>query len=680
MKIRRLSLENFRQFFGSHDVDFSVDENQNVTVVHGENGAGKTSLLNAFKWCFYGRTDFDTGERNILNEHAIAIAGGEERIRLSVQVAFEHDAYRYTAKRTQFFRKTDGMEIEQVGGAVLELSWTDPSGTFDKSRNPESQMNQILPEKMHSYFLFNGERIEKLAYASASQEIREAIRTLMGLEIVERARNHLGGKVKKHFSKQVKEGASDELRKVIDRENEIEDEIEDKKNDSETERNNIQQFDVEIQFISNKLKAIEATAGLQRERDGINRRLDEIKSELVGINLAMRQLVSDRGFLPFIHPVAQKVGALLEERRKKGELPYQIKQQFIDDLLTREKCICGAELTKGSAAYTTVERYKKSAASEGIEEAFISTSGALKQVGWDRDELFLQVKEQLDKRAALNRECDNLVGKLDDISKQISNSEIEDAVALENKRADLHNHRDEAVGRRGQLLGELEDLKKELDEVREQRKELAEKSGQAVLAKCRHEIAEECARVLSDLHDALSRRTKDQLSERVNQTFQRILQKRYWAEIDDNYRLQIFKEIPGHGSQVVHEKSTGESQVTSLSFISSIVSLAKEQHAKERQFFRGGVFPIIMDSPFGSLDPTYREAIARYIPELADQVILLVSGTQWKGEVEKECQAHVGKHISLVYHAPQVGQEKESYYVRRGADYEHTEFEEGYHG
>jgi DNA sulfur modification protein DndD len=680
MKIRRLSLENFRQFYGAHAIDFSIDDIQCVTVIHGENGAGKTSLLNAFKWCFYGRTDFDTGERNILNEHAIAIANSDERIPLLVEVGFEHDGHRYVAKRTQVFRKADGMDVETVGGAVLELSWTDPSGAFDRSKNPESQMSQILPEKMHSYFFFNGERIEKLAYASASQEIREAIRTLMGLEIVERARNHLGGKIKKHFSKQIGEGASDELRRVIDRENEIDDEMGMKKNDSETERNNIQQFDADIQFINNKLKSMESTAHLQEEWDGINKRLDEIKGDLTDISVAMRQLIGDRGFLPFIHPVAQKVWSLLEERRKKGELPYQIKQQFIDDLLNREACICGTRLTKGGAAYAAVEQYKMSAASEGIEEAFINTSGALKQVGWSRDDLFGQLRERLAKRATLCKEKDKLLGRREDISKLLRESEIEHAAALEKKRADLHRLRDEAIGRKGQILGKLEDLEKDLNKVRERRKELTKKSGQADIAKRRHEIAEECARVLSELHDALSRRTRDQLSERVNDTFQKILKKDYWAEIDDDYCLQIFKNIPEHGSQVVYEKSTGESQVTSLSFIGSIVSLAKEQHAKERQFFRGGVFPIIMDSPFGSLDPTYRELIARYIPELADQIILLVSGTQWKGEVEKECQARVGKHVSLIYHAPEVGKEKTSYYVRPGADYEYTEFEEGYHG
>ena len=42
MKIRNMSLENFRQFKGWQHLDFSTDAQKNVTVIMGENGAGKT--------------------------------------------------------------------------------------------------------------------------------------------------------------------------------------------------------------------------------------------------------------------------------------------------------------------------------------------------------------------------------------------------------------------------------------------------------------------------------------------------------------------------------------------------------------------------------------------------------------------------------------------------------------
>ena len=63
-------------------------------------------------------------------------------------------------------------------------------------------------------------------------------------------------------------------------------------------------------------------------------------------------------------------------------------------------------------------------------------------------------------------------------------------------------------------------------------------------------------------------------------------------------------------------------------------------------------FPIIMDSPFGSLDEIYRRQIAKSIPNLANQLVVLVTKTQWRNEVEEEMNSHINKQYILVYHSP----------------------------
>ena len=65
MKIKKITIKNFRQFWKESTINFACSVNKNITVIHGANGSGKTSLLNAFKWCFYGKTDFDTGTEHI---------------------------------------------------------------------------------------------------------------------------------------------------------------------------------------------------------------------------------------------------------------------------------------------------------------------------------------------------------------------------------------------------------------------------------------------------------------------------------------------------------------------------------------------------------------------------------------------------------------------------------------
>ena len=55
MKLSRIKMKNFRQFYGHQEITFSDDDEQNVTVVHAENGVGKTTLLNAVLWAMYGK-------------------------------------------------------------------------------------------------------------------------------------------------------------------------------------------------------------------------------------------------------------------------------------------------------------------------------------------------------------------------------------------------------------------------------------------------------------------------------------------------------------------------------------------------------------------------------------------------------------------------------------------------
>ncbi len=60
-----------------------------------------------------------------------------------------------------------------------------------------------------------------------------------------------------------------------------------------------------------------------------------------------------------------------------------------------------------------------------------------------------------------------------------------------------------------------------------------------------------------------------------------------------------------------------------------------------------------MDSPFGQLGKEFRSAVARHIPELAPQLIILVSSTQYAGDVERELGQgdRVGRRYILRYHA-----------------------------
>ncbi|MGB5636002.1 MAG: ATP-binding protein, partial [Waterburya sp.] len=107
--------------------------------------------------------------------------------------------------------------------------------------------------------------------------------------------------------------------------------------------------------------------------------------------------------------------------------------------------------------------------------------------------------------------------------------------------------------------------------------------------------------------------------------------------------------------------STGENQILSLSFIGGIIDRVRQWSQRNTLMgYDSSTFPIVMDSPFGSLDQIYRRQVAKAIPQLANQLIILVTKTQWKGEVETETAAVIGQEYVLTYYSPKTNCESDN--------------------
>lgn len=71
MRIRSITLTNYRLYRGSNSIFFQEKEGHNIYLISGENGFGKTTFLHSLLWCLYGRlmTDIDdTVRKEIANK------------------------------------------------------------------------------------------------------------------------------------------------------------------------------------------------------------------------------------------------------------------------------------------------------------------------------------------------------------------------------------------------------------------------------------------------------------------------------------------------------------------------------------------------------------------------------------------------------------------------------------
>ncbi len=668
MILESISLKNFRQYYGSQRIIFAKSAQHNVTVIHGENGSGKTALLNAFLWCLYGDVDLPDPDR-LLNERAEAECKPGKEIEVSVILQFEDSGRSYTVTRSIWYAKVDANRAEpKTARPNLKVEYIDVNGKHIKPENPQNTIDQILPERLKQYFFFDGERIDNLSKESNTDQVQAAIKNLMGLEVFERALKHLN-EVRRRFRNEQKEHASTELQELLEREAAQEDFIAKCKADIADCEKNEKALEEAIAAIEARLRDLDDSKQDQESRDELEEDRVKLTDKINSIDQQIRDIISSSGHLAFCESLLTNVGEMLEEKRQKGEIPAGIKSQFVEDLLQSGKCICGRDLIPNTPAYYSMVAWKDRAGDSRLEDAFIELSGDVKRLMVERDRLYEDLKRLRLERESLKTQKRSVSEQIDEISERLSRKESEEISALEKNRQDKRVMRKEILEQIGALKERLREANRELDAIVKERKACQAKQREEALAGKRANACEEASKVLNEIYSALADSVRARVQSRLDEIYGYFLRKDFRASLSESYELQIQKEVNGELRSV--PMSQGERQITSLSFIGALVDIAREQYKKEdNAFFRGGIYPIVMDSPFGALDPDHRARIAVGIPNLAHQIVVLATDSQWEGTVEEAMRNMVGAEYTLQYYPTQ----------RKGAvTYEYTEIKEGYH-
>ncbi len=184
MRFLRMELNNWRSFRGRHQFNFATEKRRNVSVLVGQNGAGKTALLNAFTWVLFEETTAGFRKPNDLFNHAAlgAIEPGA-RDTMEVILEFDHDGAKYAVKRFLEVERPLNSKEPVVGENKLIATRT-RRGMTDSI--DQDAINAILPPGLHPFFFFPAENIGKDIDQNDLTSIRasmsRAIDVLLGIE------------------------------------------------------------------------------------------------------------------------------------------------------------------------------------------------------------------------------------------------------------------------------------------------------------------------------------------------------------------------------------------------------------------------------------------------------------------------------------------------------------------
>ena len=349
MKLKYLRLKNFRQFYGESEIQFATGR-KNITVIHGENGAGKTALLNAFKWVLYEEVTSGIQLRDqIATKRAIYEAAPGDTVEAYVELDFEHNERQYLINRHIEVRVGSEPQRSVVSGPEVTLQVTGPDGETKEYDRVPDLIGKVLPPDLHSYFFFDGERIEQIVkLAPAEQEqIAIASKKLLGVEILDRADKHLA-RARKDLERELKAVGDSQTKLLIDEKEKLDEEIEKREEEESGVKKNIEELDKQNMEIESRLRQLDDVKALQERRDQLNEDLTKRKDALKDHSSSIKKILSSSAHNVFLSGPIERFEALCDELRERGELPAGIKKQFVADLLEKGKCICGANLTAGS--------------------------------------------------------------------------------------------------------------------------------------------------------------------------------------------------------------------------------------------------------------------------------------------------------------------------------------------
>ncbi|MEL6675222.1 MAG: AAA family ATPase [Bacteroidota bacterium] len=632
MKLEKITIENFRQYYQKQQVVFSTSKEKNVTVIHGINGTGKTSFFSAINWCLYGGNSV-AGIGELINKRLVEEAKFGDSIHMQVELAFSHHQERYRVRRSLSGRKdSDSVEILSPT-EDFNLMRIDYEGQAMKIENPVGQINSILPENVRTYFLFDGEKIDRFARPESAKDVKYAIYNVLKLELLDRARKHLSA-IAKEYRSELKSVADDQLKRLLEQIDQKTKEKENAAKEVENTQREIAAAEEHIRGINEKLENSEGVKDLQQKRTKTEKEIKDLGKELITVIAEVRTVAINSMVAVTGEMLPEAIG-VLDQKRRKGEIPGNIRQQFLEDLIGKLECICGRPLVEHGEEYRKIKSMITSSVSSTLEEEVTRLASQLRVIQGSQERERENLGRLMARRAEIRQTQENRSALLSDISLQLAESPLEDISKLEEKRAnykeDLENCRVEKKVKENEIKrieGEIKDLEKEARSARKA-------ESKAKILSDKMDLTQQSADAIDAIYANFADDMRVKIENHTNEIFAQLIWKEDQfskVQLGDDYKLAV---IDRWGKAAESELSAGERQVLSLSFIASMAKVSGEEA------------PLVMDTPFGRLSSAHREAITAHIPELADQLIIFVTDEELTGETRTNLLNRTGKEYQL---------------------------------
>jgi DNA sulfur modification protein DndD len=632
LKLQRLEVEGFGPFASRQVLTFP--DKPGVTVVYGENMRGKTSLLNAIRYAFFGVV-LGRGSRprrlhNISNRDNAA----KGDFGFSVTLAFEHDGDAYVLSRRCKPRvaapaNDEDYEVDctlRKGNAVL--------GPQER----DAALQLVFPKDISRFFLFDGELLQEyeellINESTAGPRISAAIERILKVPVLTQGRDHLLLMSNDADKQAAREASKSQetlalgtaLQQATEQREAHQRELARLQKDLEglqTERAEIEQL----------LQSTQKYGVLLEERDRATSRLADAQRDEQTVRAELQRLMAEAWRSVLREPVrTARTAAQADAHRELDAFALSLRAKALES----GHCdTCDQDIPPDVASRLRTTLSAQPVKAAGDVFSAMSRLGELNRFverndGEEVKRLWKRLRGLEIEQVTLTERISDLKAALADANPDLLRRARASYTEVIEKTAAVKRGIDGEQGRITEIDQNIQRLNKRL-----------EGAGTSDLraSQARAKVLRDAAEVLSAAVDRYKSEKRKFVEASATKLFLSMTTEEHdyaSLSINESYGLAIIHK----DGQREEARSAGAEHVVALALMGAL-----QQNAP----LRG---PIVMDSPFGRLDEQHTNNVIQTLPQMAEQVVLLV----YEAEVGKQSMRELlGKCLLKEYELEKV--------------------------
>lgn len=631
MKITELNLHNFGVYAG--DNTFAFKGKKPIVLIGGMNGRGKTTFLEAVLLALYGSNSvaFSESRKRSYSQYLRSfVHKGALDKKCSVELQFEIN--NGNKEQYQIVRSWDSLRNKTEEEIIVKKD-----GFYNDflTKNWAMFIENILPSALSSFFFFDGEKIAGMAVDSTNVQLKNAIRSMLGINILDVLNNDIVRNLKNITKTGIGNETAEGVQKL--------------RYEKDTAIDELKNIDFEIKAAQKVIKddncnldslhqlynakggdAVDKRQEIISEREALKSRLSVEENKLY--ELSMRELP-----LILVKDLLKDIKLQATDEHTETVMRQAVTQL---DMLLKD---FQRDYKKDSSAGVDFVKYIKEQTNDNQEEMFYELSdqalfqvnslieGKLDNASKEAKEILAnekQLQKQLDDRESY-LSLDINTKELQSLYKKIKNAEK----ALIDDQVNLNNLEQKKVSINSKVISATAEFNKYV-EFYLSTSEMKDKTDRTI------KYSNIALRILDKYQSELQKQKTDVLAATITDCYKKLANKKNLIQkiAMDPDTLDI-SYLSSDGIAVSQDSlSAGEQQLMVISILWALAICSKKK------------LPVIIDTPLSRLDSLHRTALIKtYFPNAGEQTIILSTDSEIDRSDYELMQNDVGDEFTLKY-------------------------------